>query len=188
MTHSGDISEQDILRSIQDGNMAAMAILYNRYVRYFTAICSRYVTNEEDLRDILQESILKIYTSIRKFEYRGTGSLKKWMAKIVLNETIKTLKRDTRFEFVDEIPDEESDTNDRDPDVEDIPIAVIHEMIRKLPPGYRTVFNLYVFEEKSHKEIAAELNIKESTSASQFHRAKLLLSNQIKHYRILNNK
>ena len=70
----------------------------------------------------------------------------------------------------------------RSPDTGDLPAEVIQEMIRKLPIGYRTVFNLYVFENKSHKEIATLLHIKEATSASQFHRAKNLLAKQIKQY------
>jgi len=74
--------------------------------------------------------------------------------------------------------------DDREPDFNDIPISVILEMIRKLPLGYRTVFNLYVFEEKSHKEIASILNIAENTSASQLHRAKGLLMQEIDLYRL----
>ncbi len=73
--------------------------------------------------------------------------------------------------------------DDREPDFNEIPTQVILEMIRKLPVGYRTVFNLYVFEEKSHKEIASILSISESTSASQLHRAKGLLMQEIDLYR-----
>ena len=68
-------------------------------------------------------------------------------------------------------------------DFEEIPASAILEMIQALPPGYRTVFNLYVFEEKSHKEIASILNITENTSASQLHRAKNILARQINEYR-----
>ncbi|HNX65523.1 MAG TPA: sigma-70 region 4 domain-containing protein, partial [Bacteroidales bacterium] len=66
---------------------------------------------------------------------------------------------------------------------DDIPSSVILDMIRSLPQGYRTVFNLYVFEEKSHKEIASILNIAENSSASQFHRAKSILVKKIKEYK-----
>jgi RNA polymerase sigma-70 factor (ECF subfamily) len=72
---------------------------------------------------------------------------------------------------------------DAEPEVEDVPIDVIHRFIRELPPGYRTIFNLYVFEEQSHREIAQRLGISESTSASQLHRAKAILAQKIKEYK-----
>ncbi len=75
-------------------------------------------------------------------------------------------------------------TDDQEPDFEDIPTSAILDMIRTLPVGYRTVFNLYVFEEKSHKEIAQILGIAENSSASQLHRAKRLLIKEIESYRI----
>ena len=75
------------------------------------------------------------------------------------------------------------DTPDDDmPEIEKIPQPAIMEMIRALPSGYRTIFNLYVFENKSHKEIADLLHIKESTSASQLHRAKAMLREEINRY------
>lgn len=80
-----------------------------------------------------------------------------------------------------DIPD---DNDNIEPDFEDIPTTAILEMISSLPVGYRTVFNLYVFEEKSHKEIASMLNIAENSSASQFHRAKRLLVKEIEKYRL----
>ena len=72
---------------------------------------------------------------------------------------------------------------EEEPQIDDIPANVIQEMIRELPDGYRTVFNLFVFEEMSHKEIAGILGITESTSASQFHRARNMLAKKIKDYR-----
>ena len=72
-------------------------------------------------------------------------------------------------------------------DIEGIPLTALHAMIRDLPVGYRTILNLYVFEEKSHKEIAALLGIKENTSASQYHRAKNILAEKIRKYHNLIN-
>ena len=73
-----------------------------------------------------------------------------------------------------------------EPEIRTMPMEIIHRMIRELPTGYRTVFNLYVFEGKSHKEISGILNIKEASSASQFHRAKALLAARIKEYQTNN--
>lgn len=175
-----DGDDTELLRLVKEGDAQAMHTLYCRFVRYLTAICSRYISNDDDIRDVMQESFLKIFDSIDSFEYRGTGSLRGWMAKIVLNESLKFLKSNCRLTFV-ELGDD--DIPDVPPDTDNIPPEAIHTMIRELPDGYRTIFNLYVVESKSHKEIARLLGIKESTSASQFHRAKAVLADKIRNYK-----
>ena len=179
-------NENDLLSLIKDGDNGAMHILYCRYVRYLTAICSRYVSDDMDVKDILQNTFLKIFSSINSFEYRGSGSLKGWMSRILLNEMLKFLKSNSRFNFVELIP-EEMDVPDEYPDTESIPSDVIYDMIRELPEGYRVIFNLYVIEGKSHKEIADLLGIKANSSASQLHRAKAMLARKLQHYRSLNS-
>ncbi len=158
-----------------------MRTVYATYVRYLAAICSRYIINDEDVKDVLQDSFLKIFSSITSFEYRGKGSLKGWITRITVNETLKFLQKNNRFEFV-EISEQEHDKPDEEPDVDALPSSVLFQLIRELPDGYRTIFNLYVIENKSHKEIAKLLDIKESTSASQLHRAKSLLATKIRRY------
>lgn len=173
--------EAHLLRQIRRGSSSSMKALYAANVRYLAAICSRYISNQEDVKDVLQDSFLKIFDGIRNFEYRGEGSLKAWAARITLNETLAFLKHSDKLKFIDneatisDIPDDE-------PDALAIPTETIHSLIRSLPDGYRTIFNLYVIEGKSHKEIAAMLGIKENSSASQFHRAKALLAEKIREY------
>lgn len=181
MIRKEDDNEQILLDLIKNNDHQAMHTLYCRYVRYLSAICSRYISLEDDIKDVLQDSFLKIFSSISSFNYRGSGSVKGWMAKIVLNETLKFVKRNYHFNFT-ELSNEELDIPDEMPSSENIPLPVIHQFIRELPDGYRAIFNLYVIEEKSHKEIAKLLGIKESTSASQLHRAKALLAKKIKNY------
>lgn len=160
-----------------------MKALYDQYAGYLTAVCSRYIDNKEDIRDLMQESFIRIFSSIGSFEYRGEGSLKAWMSRIVTNNTLKHI-RDNINKGLISIDDDIPDIPDEDiPEISDIPPSVIQEMIRKLPEGYRTVFNLFVFEEKTHKEIAGLLGIKENSSASQLHRAKALLAGWINEYR-----
>lgn len=159
----------------------AMKTVYSTYIRYLAAICSRYIVNNEDVKDVLQDSFLKIFSSITSFKYRGKGSLKGWITRITVNETLKFLQKNNRFEFV-EISEQEHDKPDEEPDVDALPSSVLFQLIRELPDGYRTIFNLYVIENKSHKEIAKLLDIKESTSASQLHRAKSLLATKIRQY------
>ncbi len=179
----GEDKELDLYRNILRGDMVAMKEFYDLYSGYLAAICSRYIANKDDVRDILQESFIKIFGSIRQFEYRGVGSLKGWAARITVNESLKYIRENERLNMIvptDEIPDI---IENKEPDFDDIPMSIIMDMIRSLPTGYRTVFNLYVFEKKNHKEIASILNIAENSSASQFHRAKNALAEKIKEYR-----
>ena len=121
------------------------------------------------------------------YKYRGEGSLKAWTAKITLNETLKFVRNNSRLP-IDSIDDKDINIADGDSmETEDIPTDVLHQFIRELPDGYRTVFNLYVIDDKSHKEIAQLLGIKENTSASQLHKAKSMLALKIKHYRTINS-
>lgn len=175
-------SEKELLRMIKKGDAEARHLMYTQYVRYLSAVCSRYISNDEDLKDVLQESFLRIFSSIGTFNYQGEGSLKAWMSRITLNESLKWLKRNKSLELV-EIGDEELDIPNDDPDTEGVPTDVIYQMIRSLPDGYRTVFNLFVIDGKSHREIAQMLGIKESSSASQLHHAKAMLAEKITRFR-----
>ena len=132
------------------------------------------------MKDVLQNSFVKIFTSLPSFEFRGENSLKVWMTKIVVNESLNLLQSRKKTLFVEDdrklrdLPDEEEVNLDRISDDE------LHQLIRELPDGYRTVLNLCVFEGLSHRQIAELLSIKESTSDSQFYFAKRLLAKRIK--------
>ena len=182
-----ETEEERWLRKALDGDNTATEWIYRKHVRYLSALCSRYITEDEDIKDVLQESFIKIFTSLDSFKYRGEGSLKAWMTKITLNETLKFVRNNSRLP-IDSIDDKDTNIADGDSmETEDIPTDVLHQFIRELPDGYRTVFNLYVIDDKSHKEIAQLLGIKENTSASQLHKAKSMLAQKIKHYRTINS-
>lgn len=108
------------------------------------------------------------------------------MTRVVVNECLKFLRDNRRLDMfvaVPELPDvPEEEDDDEGLSVEDVPPEVVHSMIRELPDGYRTVFNLFVIEGRSHREIAEMLGISEATSASQFHRAKKILAKRIREY------
>lgn len=155
-----------------------MKMLYSRYAGYLSAVCARYIPDDDQVKDILQEAFIKIFQTLDRFSWRGEGSLRAWMTRIVVNDSLKALRRKRTVP----LPDNLSEMAEEEPDFEGVPLPVIQEMIRKLPDGYRTVFNLFVFEDKSHKEIAALLGIKENSSASQLHHAKAMLGKWIKAY------
>lgn len=173
--------EEHILSLFKKGSKQAMDELYKEYAGYLTGVCSRYVSDEDTAKDILQESFIKIFTQIHQFEYRGKDSLKAWLTRIVINEALMLLRKE-KDAFVPLQESTVSDCIDEEPDVDELDTHTLLSFIQELPPGYRAVFNLFVIEEKSHKEIAEILNIQPSTSASQLNRAKYLLAERIRKY------
>lgn len=184
MQMKADISEEELSLQCQRGDMQARRTLYERYSGGLMAICLRYIGDRETAEDVLHDGFLRIFQSIKQFSYQGEGSLKAWLSRVMVNEALGYLrKKNVQLQqevLMTEIPDV-PDTDDSD--LNDIPRSVLMKFISELPDGYRTVFNLYVFEEKSHKEIASLLGITEHTSSSQFYRAKSLLIKKINEYR-----
>lgn len=172
-------TEERLLQGIRQGERGAQRRLYERFAGYLMAVCLRYLADREAAEDVLQDCFVKILTSIGRFEYRGEGSLKAWVTRLAANESLTYLRQQERMEIVEEIPDE---ADEEEPDVGGVPMEQLQRMIEELPVGYRAVFNLYVFEQMSHKEIAAVLGIKVNTSASQYSRARKLLARRIKNY------
>ena len=168
------------MEAIRGGERAALRRLYDRYSGYAMAIGLRYVPERDEVRDVIQDSFVRILTTISQFDYRGEGSLKSWVSRIVSNRAVDYLRQHQRFMTVDTIPDEPDIADE--PDIGGIPPDVLTAMIGRLPPNYRTVLNLYVFEQQPHREIARMLGIKESTSSSLFFRAKKMLAKNIKDY------
>lgn len=176
------MQEQELAQRVAHSDAAAIRELYGQTVGYMTSVCSRYVVDSDSVADVLQESYMCIFSTIDKFTYRGEGSLMAWIRRIVVNKSVDWVKREishSEVEMRQDIPD----VADDDVSADSVPIDVIHHFISQLPPGYRTIFNMYVLDGISHKEIASRLNIKESTSASQLLRAKALLAKAITEYK-----
>ena len=171
-------TEQQLLEAVKAGDRQAMRRLYERYKGYAMSIGLRYIPNDADAEDVVQDSFVKILTSIQRFSYQGEGSLKSWIGRIIANKAIDFLRMHERVSFTSAI----TDLPDEEPDLECIPPDVLTNMIAQLPAGCRMVLNLYVFEHCSHKEIAQRLGIKEKSSASQLTRAKMILTKMTKEY------
>lgn len=172
--------EKQFLADICNGDRAAMRRLYDRYSKYAMAICLRYVPDTDDVKDVMQDSFVKVFTSIGSFEYRGEGSLKSWIARIVANEALDHVRRKSRYTFTCDVPEY---TDEGDPDIDAVDDDTLAAMIGRLPDGYRMVLNMYVFDGMSHREIGSRLGIAEGTSASQFFHAKKLLARMINGYK-----
>ena len=173
--------EQRLVKRLQEGDKTAAREFYSLYADRLAGVCSRYITDEEDLKDVFQNALVHIFSHIADFEYRGVGSLQAWTTRVMVNESLRFL-RTKKHEIVqlDNVAVDEID--DDDPSISDIPPDTIRQMLSSLPTGYRTVLNLFFFEDMSHQEIAHLLGIKKDTSASQLYKAKKLLLKMIKKY------
>jgi RNA polymerase sigma factor (sigma-70 family) len=177
------MTEEAILQGCVQNNATAQKALYEKYSAKMLVVCYRYAHNREDAEDMLQEGLIKVFSQIHTFESRG--SLEGWVRRIIVHTCINTLKKNKRFnESVDLIHASSLQVRE-----ESIPSIIqakeVVECIRMLPIGYRTVLNLYAIEGFSHKEIATMLDIEESTSRSQYTRAKAMLEDVLVRKKIL---
>lgn len=181
------MNEIELSEGCRQGDNRARKQLYEQYAGRMLAVCLRYVSDRDTAQDLLHDGFIKIFDSFDKFTWRGEGSLRAWMERIMINLSLQFLRKNdviSQSADIEDVPEvyEEPDAGD----VELIPQDVLMGFINDLPVGYRTVFNLYTFEDKSHREIAELLNINEKSSASQLFRAKGVLAKRVKEW-LLNN-
>jgi RNA polymerase sigma factor (sigma-70 family) len=167
------MTEEAIFQGCLKNQAAAQRELYNRYSPKMLAVCYRFAHNREDAEDMLQEGFIKIFSQIHTFQNKG--AFEGWIRRITVHTCINHLKKNKRFnESVDIIY--ASSIQVREDSVPSIVQAKqVVECIRMLPIGYRTVLNLYAIEGYSHREIGEMLDIEESTSRSQYTRARQML-------------
>lgn len=174
----------ELIDGCRQGDNYCRRQLYELYSSKMMGICYRYIGDDHTSQDLMHDGFLKIFSAISSFSYKGNGSLRAWMSKVITNTCLEFLrKRQKNRTFCDDMHEysimhEEEEQND----LMLIPDDVLAGFIAELPVGYRTVFNLYAFEDVSHKEIAQLLGINESSSRSQLSRAKYILSERIKKY------
>lgn len=161
----------------------AQQALYDRFSARMLGVCYRYARNREDAEDMMQEGFMKVYSQIHQF--RNTGALEGWVRRIVVHTCINILKKNKKFsDSVDLVHASSIQMNEYNiPSI--LQAKQVVECIRLLPLGYRTVLNLYAIEGYSHKEIGSILDIEESTSRSQYTRARALLEDILLKKRIL---
>lgn len=179
------ISEKELVEACVKGNRERQGELFNRFGQNLFAICLRYMEDYSTAQDELQNGFLHIFKSLRSFKYQGEGSLSAWLSRVMVNHCLQALRKKKRHwisteslhlsEEIIEEPNEEV--------INRIPMSQLLRFIEELPEGFRMIFNLYIFEEKSHREIAQLLGIQEKSSSSQLYRAKLLLARKINDYK-----
>jgi len=169
-----------LIEAIQGGDREALRRLYERFSRYAMGVGLRIVPEREDVLDIVQDTFVNILTAIGNFEYRGEGSLRAWVARIVTNRAIEWLKEHNRLRLSDQLPEEMAE--EEDAPIEDVPPDILSDMISRLPETTRIIVNLHAFGQMPHKEIAQKLGIHVKTSMSQYSRARRQLAEMIRTY------
>ncbi len=162
--------------------MSAQAKVYQIFSDKLFAICLKYSRNYQDAEDILQDSFLTIFKKIDT--YKNKGSFEGWLKRITINTALQKYREKTTLEIVEEVPDEENQENEQAENLKDdaLDLDVLLNLIQQLPDKYRLVFNLYVLDNYSHKEIAELLNISEGTSKSNLSRARAILKQKVVNY------
>lgn len=168
-----DEQEKTLLAACLKGQPEAQRQLYERYKTPMYRLCLRYAADATEAEDMLQEGFIRVFSDLPQF--RGEGALGGWIRQVVLRSALQFLRKRLRQgawvseEHIPEqpAPDTASETQDE--------AQRIVQLLQKLPEGYRAVFNLFVIEEFSHKEIAEMLGISENTSKTQLFKAKAML-------------
>jgi RNA polymerase sigma factor (sigma-70 family) len=160
-----------------EGNRRMQEELYRRFSPRMYAVCLRYATNSEEAQDILQEGFIKVFKKLDSF--RGDGSFEGWIRRIFVNTAIEHFRR---RKYLMPVTEKEENTIEGKytSALDDLGVKDIMALVQELSPGYRTVFNMYVVEGYTHKEIADMLGISEGTSKSQLSRAKVILQDMVR--------
>lgn len=177
------MEEQELADRCRQGDNLARKELYESYAGRMLSVCLRYAGDRETAEDLMHDGFLKLFDSFDKFTYRGEGSLRAWMERVMVNTVLQYLrKKDVMNQSTVLDNEPEAYEAPEDSTVDAIPQKVLMQFISELPVGYRTVFNLYIFGEKPHKEIAQILGINEKSSASQLTRAKAALATKVREW------
>lgn len=179
MTSNHFPDDYDIIRGCLQNKTAMQKMLYDKYAAKMYGIALRYARTQDDAKDILQDGFVKVFQNLHKF--KGTGAFEGWLRRIFVNTAIEHYRRkNNTFEI--QPSHEEQLIHEEGSALEKLAANEILLLVKELPNGYRTVFNLFAIEGYSHKEIAEMMNISEGTSKSQYARAKALLQEKIKNH------
>ena len=142
------------------------------------AVCLRYMGDRMPAEDILQDGFITLFSKLDS--YSGEGSFEGWARKIFVNTALMSLRKIDALKLSGDLEEAGNLSSDISTQIQNIGYKEIMKIVMKLPDGYRTVFNMFVVEGFSHKEIAQALNISEVTSRSQLQRARMILQEKIK--------
>ena len=173
-----DTREADWIEGAKKGERRSQKAIYDMLSAKMMAVCMRYMGDKDSAEDVLQDGFVTLFSKIDS--YSGAGSFEGWARKIFVNTALMSLRKKDALKDSEDVDAARGIVSEEPSAIQKIGYKDLIAMIAALPPGFRTVFNMYVLEGYSHKEIAKELGISETTSRSQLQRARLLLQSKIK--------
>ena len=176
------MDDETLVQKCVSGNGEAQRELFDRFSPLMLGVAMRYIKDKERAEDVLQDGFIKVYKNLHRFEHKG--SLEGWIRRIVVNTALDQLRKNKKNINDLHLDDSNFEIVQKSDAIGKLEAEVLMEIIQKLPDGYRVVFNMFAIEGYSHKEISEELNISESTSKSQYSRAKSVLRKTLKKYNI----
>ena len=175
---SGNALSPQAIEKCRSGDRRAQKALFDALAGKMFAVCLRYMGDREAAADILQDGFVTLFTKLDS--YSGEGSFEGWARKIFVNTALMSLRRHDVLRQTEDVEAARYLAGSEATPIQKIGYQELNRMIAALPPGFRTVFNMYVVEGYSHKEIGEYLGISEATSRSQLQRARALLQSKIK--------
>jgi RNA polymerase sigma factor (sigma-70 family) len=173
--------EEAIIEGCKREEPAFQELLYQKYSARMMAICVRYAKTRFEAEDIFHEAFVKVFKNIQTYQQ---GTFEGWMKRIFVNTAINNFRKNQKHYGHEQHSEELSSGSDEDPVLSDISVKELLEIVAKLPEGYRVVFNLYVIEGYTHKEIGEMVGIAEGTSKSQLAKAKQYLKKLLVNYSV----
>lgn len=173
-------SEKEIIKGCIRKSKKYQKLLFDKYAPVLLPLCMRYSHNRATAEDILQEGFMKIFDNLKKFRYEG--SLEGWMKRIMVNTALNHYRANLKHFYHKDVEDYSESIPSQDTISDNLEVQDILAVVQKLPPGYRSVFNMFDIEGYSHKEIAEKMGISENTSKTQLLKARKLLRKMLLDY------
>ncbi|MBT30112.1 MAG: RNA polymerase subunit sigma-70 [Thalassobius sp.] len=171
--------EHTVIEGCKKNEHSSQQKLYQRYADSMLGLCIRYLKDRDTAEEVMVAGFMKVFEKIDTF--RGEGSFEGWLKRIMVNECLMYLRKNSKNNFSRDIEEVYGEIEPIKADTS-LEAKELLEMVHQLPAGYRTVFNMYAIEGYNHQEIAKELNISEGTSKSQLSKARKFLQGLIKKY------
>lgn len=170
------MNEKQLIEACCKMDQKAQRLLFDRYYKAVFRLAKRYLVDHHETEDLVVVVFNKVLKNIINFEYRGEGSLLKWLNTITINESIRAMKKIRSIHFKEDVLE---NTIVKPTNYSGLDIEKVNAIIAKMPKGYRNVFNLYAIDGYSHSEIAEALNISRNTSKSQLRKARKFIINEL---------
>lgn len=171
------MTDEELIDKCLKGDSRAQKALFDKFSRKMMTVCLRYVGDYERAEDVLQDGFVKVFRNLDKFKHEG--SFEGWIRRTIINTSLDYLRREKNGYIDTDISEAEYLAGDDEKSLSKMRVDELMKIIQDMPTGYRTVFNLYAIEGYSHQEIADELGVTESTSKTQYKKARTYLMNII---------